>query len=1233
MDLTIPLAANYSGSLFEISAIAALPNQPESIVVSYRAGPIRQTIVFDGATQRRAAIDEELRSIYILPSDGMVFASTARKVLRLAIDSGGISVVRASEAPLSDPSWSGNLATDGGIVYNAQSEVLLGRTAIDSNGARSCAVIDTSQDNVIGFWRVGVTTMVGRFSLTTLRPLAMSPVEFTGAYDSSLCAGATGVDNTLIHRWGANGLVVVGGTALLFYEVDKLAPVAAGEPAVTVEHDGIVHVSAGAEALVYDSQRDRVWASVAGASSPIGNSVLAIEPGSGRITDIVPAGSDPGPISLSMDGNTLFTALTGACAVTAIDLQTKTAGARFPVIDTSAETRSYWSGPASLMVIPGQPDTLAITRTVGYPIVDWKTEVYVRGVPQARAVRNPVSKLIMGDSPSSIYGYSSNLREEHFPARPFYRMTVSADGVVIDRQLNNIVVTARGSAAYKNGRIFGSWHVYTADTGQLAGHISTGGFPLPLAARDRVAYVDSTETEVTVTLYDAGTYRALSQRRLPKNGELQAAILAGEESIAFATTREVVLVPVAALRIVPDTPVPEWEPAGEGVRRLRTRANAIAGAPSAGKILVATAGALGSLGNSIWRIDAASGALEDVTFIGSEPSRLAMTQDETAVYAWLSGENRIARMLIEGARRDLVFRPTPDDRILPNPVYDFTAGPDGSLAVSFEDGSIAIFDGDRRRLRADPGNGQLSPPVARYQLAFDETGSVLYAFNDFLTTRDLVRASVTENGVAWMTNTRQLLFTSNIRRSGRFLFTSAGEVADPERARIVAKLSVPRDPTWNAYLVLAGGRLPTVLGFSSHVVIDPASQRVYLLAGAAESSTPARLLMYDLESLKLIGSMPLPMLGTGRALNLVKVDAGQLAFNTTLGEVYLVRVEAIPLLENPVPATFPALPATEGVTVIDLAAIDLAYDSERNRIYASVPNSEGAMGDRIAEIDPATGAIGPSYPAGISLEAISFSHRPNQLIFSFNAQGSVTERNRLAAIDIVSGQVGREFGPLSDPDAFYTITGLAALPGAPGSIAALERKYVNTGRYWAATSSRVRIYDDGSPRRDSATDAPTQCLRVIPSTDASTLYCVEPGDTITLLDVHSGGVSTRSSISLDPYTDQTGRFDTMSATVAKDGRIYTSRGLVLDRAASTVLAKVEAAGSVAADEDRVYWLAPRESFTSTKTAILRSFDTTSLERVGVKTLNVTLDDASGLITCGRGCLAFRAGKEIYIVRQ
>jgi hypothetical protein len=138
------------------------------------------------------------------------------------------------------------------------------------------------------------------------------------------------------------------------------------------------------------------------------------------------------------------------------------------------------------------------------------------------------------------------------------------------------------------------------------------------------------------------------------------------------------------------------------------------------------------------------------------------------------------------------------------------------------------------------------------------------------------------------------------------VYFATGDVVDPQRAIRIGQFNgVPTQST-------------LVTGISSnHVFPDPASGRVYFVAGN-------QLLVYDMFSFALLGSMALPYDASDFPLAIVKYSDSGLAINTLSGALYIVRISAIPTTgpncSYGVSPTGQAFPTTGGGGTLNIAA-------------------------------------------------------------------------------------------------------------------------------------------------------------------------------------------------------------------------------------------------------------------------------------------------------------------------
>jgi uncharacterized protein (TIGR03437 family) len=1262
LDLQIPLGIYTGGNIPRgVLAMVVLPGQSTSILV---ATTDSQLIAFDGAVPRSGIAPLGVASLYVRPSDKAIFgfgdgqsAFGSPQIFWLSVSSSGVATVRS--VPVDGNwdngtvTWNGNLVLgDGYSVFDLGAGATIGSfpAQIFTGNSGACVLTtDDSGTSAIQYQYVyrfeGSTTSLVQYSLANFHPTAS--VDVTGMPQdelsvAGLCSGAL--------TWGADGLLIHGyENQLYFVHLSSLSPVTpAPVPTPTQDASGVIHLALPANGLVYDSGRNLLWASIPGSGGAAGDSVVSIDPGTGNVIDTIYAGSEPGALALSGDGSHLFAALGGAPAIVSVDLSAKRSSS-FSVLDPSSPL--YWSA-IGVAAIAGQSDAVVAVRAATGPYDSPNSSVvaYDAGMPRKNAFNNVnmysqyVQSIFPADAPNAYYAADTN---EHYGdgSHDVFRLIVDSSGVELDAKLNNLLLGSPVSMVYDAGRLFTSEsQVLTPDTKQVLGAFAltpADGLPLPFSDRNGVVYVQSSAPQVSANFYDLETFRpqlsvplltgppcdCTTNVLLPVN--VVAAVRAGSNAVAVAASSEIVIAPLPSFRPWPTYTAP-LQTDSAGVQHIDLAVNAIAAIPGTGKLAMSVPSALGSIGNSIAVYNPATGTIESAAFIGSEPTLLAPTPDGTAVYAALSGEGRVGRLNVAAKSRDLVFTPDPYGAGNQYPPYDLAVGADGGLAVSYYGGVVAIFDNGVLRPEVDWNNqGEFAGNGATFTLAFNDAGSLLYGFNSFLSTADLKRCAVGPNGLQWLSSVGGLTgeYTGEIRQVGGLLYGSDGSVVDPERSRLVGEFVFPG---------------PAFVNRIMRVVPDVAAGRVYAATWSQQVG------IFDLHTHALLGSISLPLKSPYYSYlsSMVQYSSDGLALTTSDGQVFLVRVSAIPLLSSPVASPQPpSLPSTPfvNVSVIDLMASDLAYDSTRSLLYASVPNSEAAMGDKIVALDPGTGAIKAQYNTDINPRLLALSGEGSELFFTLGlasnqlANGYSFTSESVRKLDLATGAMGSNFAALpSSAESSYSIVDLTVPQGQPQSLALIQNLWDNLTLSDGETMlvnygpNNIQVYDNGTQRPNILGPGSFNCNSIQAGAAANRLYCASHNN-FSRLTADSNGVSVLDSFPLPAGNGALAGF------VFSNGRVYTATGLVIDPEAKQVIASVEAQGPVAVDGGRVYWLDTSHYFypgvetTSQGTLALRSFDAATLQPIDVRLINVGSFAVTRLVPCGQGRLAFGAGHQIYIV--
>lgn len=1220
-----------------VQAIAAIPGQPQSVLIS-RAAAIE---VYDNAVRRPGSLSTGASSLWVRPSDGVPFGFSEGYVYEFRLGASGISLLRTFTVPRafsydSRPLWRGSILMDrAGYVFDLSQGNMSGRVPV----GKGCALLPDSSGAAV-LAAEGDTNPYSpaaylvRYPLDSLRASGNIRVTTGSEFAQTACnSGALTVP------LGNEGIAIGrtpnrGGSNLMVLRFSDFDPISAAAPEPKVDSAGIISLPIAAGGLAYDSTRGLLWVSASGETGQIGNNVVGIDPGNGRIVESIFAGSDPGPIVLSSDSTRLFTILRGAYSIAAIDLEAKQIHRRFSVLGDQGYT------PSSIAAIPNRRDRVAVVRIPVSPSYASEVSIFDNGVRLPKSVANfkpgaivtepnrmLVTHLSPGDSPNSLYGANHHLQYGD-GTHEVARLAVDEEGISLDAVLKPLQLGMLGAFGvqlgvlhYDSGFLFtGGGELRTPDTRVLHGTFSldqsygSWGVPIPFLDRNQVAFLHQSNLTRSraITLFDVSTFRPVATVDFPADaGAVIGAVAAGAHSIGVITSTKVLFVPLAAMR-----PWRSYSPVlqsvSPGIQRVELPVNAMAAVRGDSKLILAMAATAGEFGNSLVYYDPFAGRFERSVYVGSDPTLLSMAPDGSAANVRLSGEQRIARVNIASATRDLVFAPDPAGGSKQYPIVDVETAADGGVALSYYGGGIAVFDNGVPRPIVDANTeGTAAFLSGTWDLAFNDTGTILYARETTWSNGAFKRCTVSPEGVKWASSADGL-FGGAYKTAQGLLYTSSGGVFDAERTRFVGQF--------------------VTSSYSGSIMVepDPASGRLFLLSRTG-------LHMFDLASRALLGSLVIERNYDELPVNLVRFGEDGIAFHTRntsteKAHVYITRVSAIPLLPEPVPSPQPSLPSTPGVTVVDLAARDMAYDRARDLIYITTPNREAANGDRIAAIDPASGSVVRMWPAGSNPGLLTIAEDQSRLFYTVGGlsnqvlSGYSLTSDVLRTFDLATAEIGPAF-PARPPasDTSYRIAAIAALPGQPGSVAAIDF----LGQFSGGTSfglgvDALRVYDEGTARQVSLGPRTISCGQLTAGASASRLYC-SSGATLVRMTVDEKGVSLLDSFNLLPGR---GTFGPMAFS---GGRLYTSTGLVIEPEAKRIVTRMDTYGAVAVEGNTVYWVDPSAWTAESPNVSLRSFDTNTLRQIGSRTVKVTSSEVTRLIPAGQGRMAFRAGNEIYIV--
>lgn len=303
------------------------------------------------------------------------------------------------------------------------------------------------------------------------------------------------------------------------------------------------------------------------------------------------------------------------------------------------------------------------------------------------------------------------------------------------------------------------------------------------------------------------------------------------------------------------------------------------------------------------------------------------------------------------------------------------------------------------------------------------------------------------------------------------------------------------------------------------------------------------------------------------------------------------------------------------VEVIQVATNDLVYDAVTNKIYASIPSSNGANGNSIGVINPNNYTLENTVFIGSEPSVLAISDDGHYIYSGFN--GSSTARR----FDVTTQSADIQFSLGSDSSTgSYYVEDIEVMPGQSTTIA-ISRK--NSG--FTPRHESVVIYDN-NVMRPTVTPDHTGSNR-IEFTSSNTLIGYNNETTefgIRKLVVDSNGVSNvnvtqnvLSNFSLD--------------FIYKDNYMYAFDGKVIDVTATPFVIGqfANVAGPVV--YDTYYNRVCTATSNSAGTITFKRFNPNTFLLFDSLPITQAMGSVKNIISCGDGCYAFNTTDDKVII--
>ena len=733
---------------------------------------------------------------------------------------------------------------------------------------------------------------------------------------------ATGLPRSLI-KWGSNGLAFrTTGNQVFLLTTSMILPVTATPlPSPVQVANGVIQLPMVTNDLVFDSTSGKIFASVPSAAGTYGNSIASISQ-TGVVDNPVSIGSEPSKLAISDDNHFIYVGLNGTNSIRKFDAPTRTPGIQFPI-----GSQPMWA--EDIAVLPGNPNAIAVSRSgPNISMSPLGVAVYDEGVqrPQTSEPGGAgVSNLIEFSSNSSrLYGYHNRTTGFNLS-----KMNIDSSGVSVVSEQSYLIHGFGTDIRYgRDGRLYATnGRVIDPEAGLLVGMFpDAAGLITNLTVPDidagRIYFLSGgLHFPVVLKVFDANTFIQTGTFTINGVAGMPGSLIkTGPNGLAFRTETHVYFISLSAITQIPPTPVPTPTQVASGVTKLDLGANDLVYDPVTQRIYAALRSSAGTIGNSIAAINPMTGEVETPVFVGSEPNKLAISDDNQFIYANLDGGAAYIRFDI--ATRTTALRvPLKDEFGLTLSAEDIAVMPGSphtvavarrNLNFSPRHEGVVIFDNGVARNGMTPTHGGSNV------VEFSTSPATLYGISNEFFGFAYYKMSVATGGVsvtAGGPGVSAPVF-EDIKHDSGLLYTSSGVVVNPETG------------------IILGTYLPGFYeGKTMAFVPDSKTGRIYFMnfqLGMNGAPPTTELRVYDLNTGNSWGALPIPGV-TGAPIRMVRWGANGLAFATDRNELYIVQTSLVPApTTNQITFSASNYTVSEGAGRVDLTV---------NRTNASGPAS------------------------------------------------------------------------------------------------------------------------------------------------------------------------------------------------------------------------------------------------------------------------------------------------------
>ena len=883
----------------------------------------------------------------------------------------------------------------------------------------------------------------------------------------------------------------------------------------------------------YSKSTGFLYVATSSTSGHAPNSIVVIDPVSGKDVSVIAAGNNPTEVAGSDDGNYLYAYLQGDQLIRRFNLQTQQAEFDFSAVLTGGPSNSV---PIRMLVIQGNPDQLMVS--FGSPSGNGEMALFQHGAQLPDIVTQfGCASTIYGADPSTLLCYGGAVQAHGSSLR---QLQLSATGIHAGAELAAIPADLRPVKSFNGQLYFGNGLVT-----DLSGKVELGQFTIGNTT-DFALSTDGTLIYFVglgfISVMDRTTYTpvAATSSAPPVFRAVVGYGVGGIAGILDYQAGPLAILPLSAIPPIPVAPIGAVWSGDDGVKHLAMYAGALVYHARSDTLLADVPQSIPKYGNRLFKIEPNSLAIGDSIFTGSDPWLLTLTDSSNFAYQALA-TNVVQRINLATFQID---RTVPIYSYLGNPITVSSIVPlnnsDDSFAVARTGGphslpdpdSIAIYDGSiPRSIAATVPYNLLTTAVA-----ISSDGRSVYGLNGASTLPRFSRFPIASGGVftpdAELDIPQGATFYTGIACQQDICFDSYGDVMDGRSMRM---LGVCTFPNIGPFLI------PTVLP-------DTVNNRAHYLLTAIDGGA-VYIASCDLKTF-----LPSELWGTAARASfngsLVFTRPGQFAISTGTEIITIPKSALKPLV------TTPAIqPAPVGITqVLPIFSNFGVYDPVRDRLYISLDASIiGPSGNRVGIVNPSTGKLEDSILVGGEATSIAINSDASYLWVA------VEPSHKVVRLNLATRSIDQTIVLPLAPDGLGSSVGgftvLAGVPNQPKSVAV------------SAVGIGTVLFDDGVQRGKPV----LRVLTALGFSAAGDLLAGHDAGGLCRFEVNSTGLSNDTCINesansnsvfgLGSTPDLTPVLHADQITIFK-GRIYTSAGAIFDLATLNLLDRIVTASAI-----------------------------------------------------------------------